>query len=327
MLHSKPDVITYAGARRAGSAEIEIFIGLIVLSDKPCPKLKPDSVAPVLGLKSTAQTPKSNPMQPLHPTWQGNSKIVIGMLHLPALPGSPRFGGSVDAIRQGLLRDAEVLADGGVHGLMMENFGDVPFYPDRVPGHVIAQMTALACAVRAKIDLPLGINVLRNDGLAALAVANACGASFIRVNVLCGARVADQGLIQGIAHDLLRNRAILGADHIRIFADVDVKHSAALAARPLRDEVDDLIERALADAIIVSGAGTGKATDPDKVRAVKQAAPQTPVFIGSGITAQTIGDFLECADGFIVGTALKKDGVATHPVELGRVKELLSALR
>ena len=110
---------------------------------------------------------------------------------------------------------------------MMENFGDVPFFPGRVPASVVAQMTAMACAVRDEVKLPLGINVLRNDGVSALAVAQAAGASFIRVNVLCGARVADQGLIQGIAHDLLRERAALGAAEIKIFADVDVKHSAA----------------------------------------------------------------------------------------------------
>src|SRR2546423_4366673 len=115
-------------------------------------------------------------------------KPVIGMLHLPALPGAPLSRKTLEEIRESVLRDAKSLAEGGVHGLMMENFGDVPFYPDRVPGHVIAQMTALACEVRRAVDLPLGINVLRNDGLAALAVASACGASFIRVNVLCGAR-------------------------------------------------------------------------------------------------------------------------------------------
>ncbi len=266
-------------------------------------------------------------MEPLHASWKRTSKIVIGMLHLPALAGAPMAKLSLTKIREALLRDADVLSDGGVHGLMMENFGDVPFYPDRVPPHVIAQMTALACAVREHVDLPLGINVLRNDGRGALAVAHAAGANFIRVNVLCGARVADQGLIQGIAHDLLRDRAVLGASSIKIFADVDVKHSAALAERPLRDEVDDLVERALADAIVVSGAGTGKATDPGKARLVKEAAPETPVFIGSGITPQTIGKFRDYADGFIVGTALKKTGVATNPVELRRVKAMMQAVR
>lgn len=265
-------------------------------------------------------------MKPLHPAWKNKSKIVIGMLHLPALAGAPLASQSLQKIRDAMLRDADALTNGGVHGLMMENFGDVPFFPDRVPTHVIAQMTALACAVREKVSLPLGINVLRNDGRGALAVAHASGANFIRVNVLCGARVADQGLIQGIAQDLLRDRSLLGAGDVKIFADVDVKHSAPLAERPLEDEVEDLVERTLADAIVVSGAGTGKATDPAKACLVKEAAPDTPVFIGSGITFETVQLF-DAADGFIVGTALKKNGVATNPVELSRVKALLRAIR
>jgi membrane complex biogenesis BtpA family protein len=266
-------------------------------------------------------------MKPLHPAWKGQDKIVIGMLHLPPLPGAPLSQKNLQQITDALTRDAETLARGGVDGLMMENFGDVPFYPDRVPGYVIAQMTALAFQVCDRIDLPLGINVLRNDGRAALAVAYACGGDFIRVNVLCGARVADQGLIQGIAHDLLRERAILGATNIKIFADVDVKHSAPLSERPLEEEVEDLIERALADAIVVSGAGTGKATDPAKARQVRRVAAGTPVFIGSGITPETVSQFLDCADGFIVGTALKKDRVAANAVELPRVKALMKAVK
>jgi membrane complex biogenesis BtpA family protein len=264
-------------------------------------------------------------MKLLHPAWKGRRPVVIGMLHLPPLPGSPCGRKNLKQIREVLLRDAETLATGGVHGLMMENFGDVPFYPDRVPAGVIAQMTALACAVRDRINLPLGINVLRNDGRGALAVAHASGATFIRVNVLCGARVADQGLIQGIAHELLRERAILGAIDIKIFGDVDVKHSAALAERALEDEVDDLIGRALADAVVVSGAGTGKAADPAKARRVKRVSGQTPLFIGSGITPDAVSQFLDSADGFIVGTALKKGGSATNPVELSRVKSLMRA--
>lgn len=266
-------------------------------------------------------------MKSLHPAWQKKGAIVIGMLHLPALPGSPQSVLSLSEIRDHVRCDAERLAAGGVDGLMMENFGDVPFYPGRVPAYVVAHMTALACEVRTQIDLPLGINVLRNDGRSALAVAHASGATFIRVNVLCGARVADQGLIQGIAHDLLRERAMLGATGIKIFADVDVKHSVPLAERSLEAEVDDLVKRALADAIVVSGAGTGKATDPGKARTVKSAAPDSAVFIGSGITAETIGEFAGAADGFIVGTSLKEGGVATNPVDLDRVKSLMRRLK
>jgi membrane complex biogenesis BtpA family protein len=250
-------------------------------------------------------------------------KVVIGMLHLPPLLGSRLYGGSMSLIRDLLLRDAAALAEGGVHGLMMENFGDVPFFPGRVPAYVAAHMTALAVEVRQRIDLPLGINVLRNDGLTALAVAHAAGASFIRVNVLCGARVTDQGLIQGIAHDLLRENWDAETRKIQIFADVDVKHSAALAPRPIADEVDDTIHRGLASALIVSGAGTGKPTDPKKVKAVKEAAGDVPVFIGSGVSIQTLPAFLDHADGFIVGTAFKRDGLASNPVDPKRVKKFM----
>jgi membrane complex biogenesis BtpA family protein len=255
--------------------------------------------------------------------WKNVRKPVIGMLHLAALPGSPLYGGSLSTIREAVLRDAQLLAEGGVNGLMIENFGDTPFFPGRVPAHVVAHMTAIAAQVRQAVpDLPLGINVLRNDGLSALAIAHAVGADYIRVNVLCGARVADQGLLQGIAHDLLRLRAELNADAIRIFADVDVKHSASLAERPIADDVDDTLHRGMADALIVSGAGTGKPTDPEKVKRVKAAAKHAAVFLGSGVTPQTLPSLLPHADGFIIGTYFKTDGV----VNVQRVRELMQLL-
>jgi membrane complex biogenesis BtpA family protein len=252
------------------------------------------------------------------------------MLHLPALPGAARFSGDIQSIMELIVRDADALVSGGVHGLMVENYGDVPFYPGRVPAHAVAHMTALACEVKRRFpQLPLGINVLRNDGLSALAVAHASGAQFIRVNVLCGVRVADQGLLHGIAHDLLRERAMLCAqDTIRIFADVDVKHSAALAPRPLGDEVADTLDRGLADALVVSGSGTGRATDPAHVAAARAAAGgKAPVLVGSGVTADTLDAYLPHADGFIIGSAFKKGGDARGPVEAARVRELMSRLR
>lgn len=260
------------------------------------------------------------------PRWSGVFKPVIGMLHLPALPGSPQATQLVSVILDQMLRDAEVLSTGGVNGLMIENFGDVPFFPGRVPAYVVAHMTAIACAVQKRFDLPLGINVLRNDGLSALAVAQASGADFIRVNVLSGARVTDQGVIQGIAHELLRERSILGASNIKIMADVDVKHSVALAPRPIDDEVDDTLERGLADALIVSGAGTGKATDPGKAKQVKARAAEAPLFVGSGASEQTLGALLPHVDGFIVGTAFKQDGLPGNPVERERVTRFMQRL-
>ncbi len=260
----------------------------------------------------------------LLPGLRPDTKPIFGMLHLPPLPGAPRYGGTMDAVLDATLRDADTLVAGGVDGLLMENFNDTPFYPDRVPPFVVAHMTVLAREVVSRFDVPLGINVLRNDGHAALAVAHASGAAFIRVNVLAGVRATDQGVISGVAHELLRARAFLGAAHIRIFADVDVKHSAPLGApRAIEDEVRDTLHRSGADAVIVSGQGTGRPTDIDAARAVHAAADGRPVIIGSGVCVESIRSLMPFADAFIVGTAFKTDGCVSNPVDPARVRELM----
>jgi len=251
---------------------------------------------------------------------------VIGMVHLGALPGSPGFVGPFSEILAAALRDGEALAQGGVDALLVENFGDAPFFPGRVPAHVVAHMTAIACALRESTNLPLGINVLRNDALSALAVATASDAAFVRVNVLCGARVTDQGILQGLAHELLRERAVLGAGHVRVLADVDVKHSAPLGLRLLAEEVEEALHRGGADAVIASGSGTGKPTDLEQLQGVYRAAAGTPVLVGSGATAETAGSLAPYCDGFIVGTAFKHGGVLNAPVDPARVQAFLRAL-
>lgn len=249
---------------------------------------------------------------------------VIGVLHLPALPGSPENQCDLSSIREWLRRDAEALADGGVDGFLLENFGDAPFYPARVPAHTVAFMTVLGREVKARFDLPLGINVLRNDAVSALAVATAIGAEFIRVNVYTGARVTDQGIIQGEAHEILRLRKWLDS-RVKVFADVAVKHSAPLAACDLTDEVEDTIARGHADAVIVSGSGTGKEASLEDVKIAKEAAGSTPVLVGSGVNPKNVAHLLAYADGLIVGTFFKQDGVTANPVDPVRVKEFLEA--
>jgi len=254
------------------------------------------------------------------------ARPIIGMLHVRALPGAPGFGGDLRAVRAALLEDAAALTGGGVDGLMLENFGDAPFFPGRVPAETIAHLTALAAEVRrAHPQTPLGVNVLRNDGCSALAIAHAVGARFIRVNVLCGARVTDQGVIEGIAHELLRLRRGLGAESIAIFADVNVKHSTALGEQPLEHEVADVIERGGADAIIVSGAATAQQTSATELRTARRAAGETPVLVGSGATAQSIAADLAEASGYIVGSSLKSGGKTTNRVDPERVRALMAA--
>ena len=275
----------------------------------------------------------TTPPAPLLDAWAGLPCPVIGMLHLKPLPGSPRFRGNMKTVRDAMLTDAEALTgggeSGGVDGLMLENFGDAPFYPGPTPSHTIAHMTALAAELRQRFDLPLGINVLRNDAAGALAVAHAVGAEFIRVNVLCGTRVTDQGIIEGKAHELLRLRRELGAEHVRILADVAVKHSAPLGDTRggVEQEAADVAERGGADALIVTGTATGQPADADTLRTVRSAAAGKPVLLGSGVTPETLDTFRDTADGLIVGTALKQHNHVDAPVDPHRVEALMSKAR
>ncbi len=262
----------------------------------------------------------------------GTGTPVIGMVHLPPLPGAPRApddgSAAIDAAIERAVRDAAALDRGGADGLIVENFGDAPFHPDDVPKHVVAAMTRAAAAVADATDLPLGINVLRNDAEAAVAVAAAVDAAFVRVNVHTGARVTDQGIVEGRAHRTLRLRDRLGVD-VGVFADTDVKHSAPLTPTGYTAEsFADTAERGLADAVIASGSGTGEAVEADALRSVVDERVRhgldTPVLVGSGVRQDTVADLLGVADGVIVGTALKRGGETTAPVDADRVADLVA---
>jgi len=262
----------------------------------------------------------------------GASKPVVGMVHLPPLPGAPRYDAEEgrERLHEVARRDAERLAAGGVDAVMVENFGDAPFYPDDVPKHVVAELATLARTVREAAGLPTGVNVLRNDGAAAVAAAAAAGGDFVRVNVHVGARVADQGILEGRAHETTRLRERVDAAGVRILADVDVKHSAPLADEGYEAEsLAESTERGLADAVVVSGTRTGRETAlADVERAVErrdELGTGVPVFVGSGVTAGSVGEFLSVADGVVVGTALKEGGETAAPVSVGRVEELVAA--
>jgi membrane complex biogenesis BtpA family protein len=271
---------------------------------------------------------RSMSASPLLSEWRDVALPVIGMVHAPPLPGSPRYAGNWAAVEKHVLADVEALVTGGVHGLILENYGDSPFFPDTVPPITVSGLTRLGVAVSRATSLPLGINVLRNDGAAAVAIAVAVGARFVRINVLTGARVTDQGVISGQAHRILRERAALGADNIKILADVDVKHSAPLASRSsLTDETHDLVLRGGADAVIVTGPATSARVDGNDLAEVWSASCGRPVLIGSGITPSNVADFLPTCNGVIVGSSLKPAGDPGRPVNQSLVAELMAAVK
>jgi membrane complex biogenesis BtpA family protein len=217
--------------------------------------------------------------------------------------------------------DAVALDRGGAHALFIENFGDVPFTKGPVGPETVAAMCAVARALQEKVKLPIGFNVLRNDARAALALCAICRGSFIRINVHTGAMMTDQGLIEGNAHETVRYRRHI-APLTQIFADVHVKHATPLGQTSIESSARDTIERGLADAVIVSGTGTGQATDLAELERVRRAVPKARILIGSGVTSDNVKNYLQHADGVIVGTSLKFGGHVGKHVDAKRVAAL-----
>lgn len=251
---------------------------------------------------------------------------LVGMVHLAPLPGSPRFEGSIQAVVEDALQRARTLEEAGFPALMVENFGDTPFFADKVPAVTIAAITRCVAAMAAEVALPLGVNVLRNDALAAVAVAGVTGASMIRVNVLAGSMETDQGPIVGRAAEVLRQRTTL-APETQVWADVMVKHATPPPGLTLEQAADDTWHRGGADALIVSGSGTGHAADLAAFERLRAVVPDAPLVVGSGATAENLGKLWGLADHVIVGTALEVDSVPGAALDPGRVEKFVDTAR
>ncbi len=261
------------------------------------------------------------------------SKELIGVVHLPAMPGDPRPGTFEDA-RAFALRDAEAYRQGGVETLVVENFGSAPFgkgdASSPLPPHQVAFMATL-CDQLVRDGFRIGVNCLRNDVRSALGIAAATGASFVRVNVHTGAYVTDQGLIEGDAAGTLRYRGQLGVDltsarPVLIAADILVKHATPLAPLSATQATEETLGRGLADAVIVSGTGTGHPVDLDVLSEVRDAAGNRPVWIGSGLKEDNVAQLAPFFDAAIVGTSVKEEGVLARPVDAARVRRLRERL-
>ena len=261
-------------------------------------------------------------MEPLfsHP------RPLVGVVHLLPLPGSPRGGPGLATVLERALRDAEVLAEGGAHGVIIENLGDAPYAKGSVEPHVVAMMSVVALAVRERFGdaLVIGTNVLRNDARSALAVASAANAQFVRINVHVGAMLTDQGIIEGQARDTLLYRNRIGPG-LKIAADVLVKHAAPLAPTDPVQVAKDTLMRGGADALILTGTGTGAKTDVGLLRTLREALPEAPLWIGSGLTEQNAAEYVPWANVAIVGTALHQDASLEAPLCIDRTRALVKA--
>jgi membrane complex biogenesis BtpA family protein len=252
-------------------------------------------------------------------------KLLIGMVHVGALPGTPAASLSMDALVEAALADAHVYRDAGFDAVLIENMHDVPYVRDPGP-EIVAALVRLSCEVRS-LGLPAGVQILAGANREAVAVALAAGLDFARVEGFVYAHVADEGLIEACAGDLLRYRRRIGAEHVAIFADIKKKHSAhAITADVGIAETARSAEFFGADGVVVTGTRTGVAPDPADVRAVCEAVG-VPVLIGSGITAANLRELRPLANGFIVGSAAKTDGHWAKPVCPQRASHLAKAFR
>ncbi len=254
----------------------------------------------------------------------GVPRALIGVIHVAALPGTPSSELGVAEIAGRACAEARIYAAGGFHGLIVENMHDRPYLKGSVGPEIGAAMAVIGAAVRGAVSLPLGIQILAGANEWSMAVAHACGAAFVRVEGFVFAHVADEGLMESCAGTLLRYRRSIGAGNIRIFADIKKKHSAhAITADVDIAETARAAEFFQADGVIVSGVATGTAADAGEVQAVSRAVT-IPTLIGSGIAAETIGRYAD-ADGFIIGSSVKRDGLWRNALEEGRVRAIADA--
>lgn len=254
-------------------------------------------------------------------------KPVIGVIHVGALPGTPRSSRSVTELVSQAKGEARIYKECGVDGVIIENMHDVPYLKGEVGPEIVAAMTAIGVEVKSESGLPVGIQILAGANIEAMAVARAASLDFIRAEGYAYAHVADEGIIEASAAKLLRYRRMIGAERVQVWADVKKKHAAhSITADVTLGQTAETIEFMGADCAIVTGSVTGEAP---RVADVKEAKSHChlPVFLGSGISETNIDQFYDEADGFIIGSAFKIEGVWANTVDPARVTQFLNKLR
>lgn len=259
-------------------------------------------------------------------------KPIIPTLHLLSLPGAPFYRGqSMDSLLEYTMKEVEILIECGVDGFIVENHGDIPFVkPDKFGYETVAAMTYLGSAIKKEVEkagLPMGVNCLANAAIPALAIAKAIGAKFVRINQYVNAYVANEGIIEGLAGEVLRYRSGIKADNIAIFADSHVKHGshAIVGDRSVEEQAKDAMFFC-ADVLICTGNRTGDAPTDEELNHIK-VNPQIPVIVGSGITPDNVERIMKVADGGIVASYFKKDGIWTNTIDRDRTMYFMEKVK
>ncbi|MGH8985053.1 MAG: BtpA/SgcQ family protein [Acidimicrobiia bacterium] len=254
-----------------------------------------------------------------------NAGTLVGMIHLPAMPGSPRHDGrSVREIEGRAIDEALLLQRAGFDAAMLQNTGNGPGRKDADAAEV-AQMAAIGRAIRAANDLPLGINVLKNGVASAFALASALDAAFVRIKVYVGAVVGSEGIVEGAAHAALSERRRLGLDHVAILADIADRTSRRLPDTPVSELASWAVSHGSADALVVTGRDL--AETHRMLEELREAGVGVPLVVGGGAETSNIADLLTRADSIIVGTALKDDPAFDAPLSERRVADFVAAAR
>jgi membrane complex biogenesis BtpA family protein len=253
-------------------------------------------------------------------------KPVVGVIHVGALPGTPRGAKSVGELVRSAREEAKVYRECGVDGIIIENMHDVPYLKGEVGPEIVAAMTAIGIEVKNQCQLPVGIQILAGANIEAMAVAHAAGLDFIRAEGFAYAHVADEGIIEASAAKLLRYRKAIGAERVQVWTDIKKKHSAhAITADVSLGETAETVEFMGADCVIVTGSVTGQAPKVADIQEAKSHC-RLPVFLGSGISERNIEQFYNEADGFIIGTSFKVDGLWSNAVDPLRVTQFIRGL-
>ena len=254
-------------------------------------------------------------------------KPIIGVVHVYALPGTPNYNGNVRKIIEHAKMEALIYKNNGIDLIAIENMHDVPYLKRAVGPEITAMMSIIGYEVKNFTNLPCGIQILAGANKEALAAANSAGLDFIRAEGFVFAHVADEGLIESDAGNLLRYRKQIEAENILIFTDIKKKHSShAITSDVDITETAIAAEFFLSDGVIVTGSTTGKEPDANEVKNVKDAV-NIPLIIGSGITINNIEKYYRNADAFIIGSHFKKAGSWKNEVDNTRVKNFMEKIK